>query len=284
MRVKLYDEFGASNSKPVFDALSMGITNNGDHCVDSFSSADAIVIWSVLFTGRMAENKSIFERAQRENIPVIILEVGALNRGQSWKLGIGGINNTATWCTPYEENRWSKFNIECKDWKTDGEFITIFTQRPDSQQWLGMPSIQEWVTNHIEDVKQYTDKPIVIRPHPRDRLTKWGFLTKFKDVYFDTPQMLMNTYDGYNHEEIMNRTYCAINHSSGPSIQAVLDGVKVLCSQDSLAWDVSIQDVSNINQDCNINRQEWLDKIAHTEFFIDELAEGVCWANLCKHL
>lgn len=283
MKVICYEEYGARNSVPVFSAFKHGVRNCGDDIVRDYVNADCVVLWSILFTGRMAPAKAIWERALKDKKPIVVLEVGALLRDRSWKMGLNGINNQAAWCDPFEKNRWDKFGIESKEWKNDGEFITICTQRPDSTQWNGMPSIEDYVKFQIASVRKHSDKPIVVRPHPRDKYTKWNFLKGKENVFFDVPKVKKNTYDSFNHQQIFERSECVINHSSGPSIQAALDGIKVVTSEDSLAWDVSI-DVSDINKDVNVDKTDWLQKLSHTEFFLEEIETGEPWLNLKRKI
>lgn len=284
MNVYLAKEYGAQNSAPVFDAFERGILLAGDSVVDDIGTADAVVIWSWLFAGRMSGNRMVLSRAIEKGIPVIVLEVGALKRGDSWKVGINGINNAATWCDPFQPNRFYQFGIFIPAWKTDGEFITIFTQRPDSNQWAQMPPMDAWLRKMLADLRDRSDRPIVVRPHPRDKFTRFNFIRDFKDVYFDEPQHIDKSYDSYNHQYIMDRTFIAVNYSSGPGVQAALDGTHILCGEDSLAWDVSLQSIDAINEPPERNRKEWLQKLAHTEFFTDEMASGIVWQNLKKKL
>ena len=288
MNAYIATEYGALNSQPVFDAFRAGISLHGDNICDDYRNADVIIIWSFLFTGRMAGNKTLWDYARKKQIPVVIIEVGALKRGESWKVGIDGINNTATWIDPFQENRLqNKFGIIPSHFKTEGEFITIFGQRPDSQQWAGMPDLSDWMTSIIEEVRLWSDFPIVVRPHPRDKLTDWSFLNKFSELYFDMPQPMEGTYDSFNHIDILARTALAVNYSSGPSIQAALMGVPVLCSHDSLAWDISIKSAQFINKwippsDEEINN--WSQMISHTEWFVDEMSDGTVWKHLREKL
>ena len=56
-------------------------------------TADAAVIWSVLWHGRMKPNKAVYEHYRSQNRPVIIIEVGALYRGETWKVAVNHITS-----------------------------------------------------------------------------------------------------------------------------------------------------------------------------------------------
>ena len=75
----------------MFDAFAISLVDNGHTVVYNDNTADVDVIWSVLFNGRMAGNKAIWENKK----PTIVLEVGGINRGVTWKVGLNGINRDA---------------------------------------------------------------------------------------------------------------------------------------------------------------------------------------------
>ena len=91
MRFKLYREHGALNSPPVFDAVEQGLKRQGHDIVND--NEDVAVIWSVLWAGRMRSNKLIYDRCRQQNTPVLIIEVGNLKRGETWRLSLDHINN-----------------------------------------------------------------------------------------------------------------------------------------------------------------------------------------------
>jgi hypothetical protein len=97
MKFSLWTNYGALNSKPVFDAFRQGCRSLGVACVDNSNDADVDVIWSVLFSGRMAGNKDIWERNAANSKPTIVLEVGGIQRNTTWKVGLNGINRDARW-------------------------------------------------------------------------------------------------------------------------------------------------------------------------------------------
>ena len=103
MRFSLYTNHGALNSKPVFEAFAKSLVDAGHSVVYNepyqvfghYDNYDVAVIWSVLWHGRMAKNKDVWEQNRLLNKPVIVLEVGGINRGTTWKVGLNGINRDA---------------------------------------------------------------------------------------------------------------------------------------------------------------------------------------------
>lgn len=285
MRIKLYEEFGALNSKPVFAAMKTGILNSGDTIVDTYEEADAIVIWSNLFVGRMAPNQEIWDRAKRDNKPIVVLEIGNILRGETWRVGLNGINRNADFGKgDIDMKRHKLFNVKMKPWsqKKDG-YVVICTQRPDSVQWEGMVDSVQWITETIDEIKKYTNRGIVIRPHPRDRITNYdAVFEKHKDnIYFDAPKV--SGQDKVNFERIKEYAWCVVNYCTGPGIQALFEGIPVIVGEPSLAYPHTTL-MENIETPKMEDRLGWFNQLCHTEWFVSEIAEGKPWRRLKQSL
>jgi len=282
MKIRMYREFGSLNSKPIFDAFERGVLANRDHLVDTYEEADAVVIWSVLFQGRMAGNRDVWLRAKKDKKPIIVLEIGTLVRNKTWRVGIDGINRDAQFNEHWDiaPVRAKNLGILMDEWQDNSkEFITIATQRPDSLQWEGMPSVEGWLNNIIMKCKNVSKRPIVIRPHPRDKITDWKTVAHMNpDVYFDIPRSI-GQHDHVNFKDILSRTHILINYCTSPAIEAVMRGVPVIVGEPSMAWDMRTE-IENIEKPNKPDRNIWRDRIAHTEWLEEEIAEGTPWERL----
>ena len=283
MKVSLFTNYGALNSPPIFKAFAEGCTET---VVYNDMDADVAVIWSILFSGRMRQNKQVWDHFKSQNKPIIVIEVGSIFRDKTWRVGIGGINNLANFANKehLDIKRVDKFKLRVRPYKKSGEFITIATQRQDSSQWDGMPPTDVWIKNNVDQIKKYTDKPIIIRPHPRDKITNWKKLAaKLPELYFDVP-VSTGIGDAVNFKDILDRTWCVINHSSGPALEAVLDGVHVYTGAASFAYPLSIRNWKDLENPPRIDRTEWLHEFVHTEWWTEEIKEGIPWNRLRPYL
>ena len=284
MKFKLWDEYGALNSKPVFEAFRASVVNAGHSIVNNaktINDADVHVIWSVLFNGRMTRNKDVWDACVKKGKPVIVLEVGGIQRGTTWKVGLNGINRDAYFGpTGNDDTRANNMGLKLRSWRDDGKYILICGQHDKSLQWRNMPRMSEWIMTTIETIQNYTDKPIVFRPHPRCRLE--AIEHQYQNVYRDNPQQIIGTYDDYNLS--FKDCHAVVSWSSNPGPQAVLAGVPVFCGPSSLAYDVANTDLSMINTPKKPNRKQWLNDYAHTEYTVDEIAKGIPLKRLTNRL
>ena len=283
MKFSLWRQYGALNSKPVFDAFHRGATRLGYSCVNNDPNADVDVIWSVLWNGRMAQNKAIWERNVAQSKPTIVLEVGGIKRGTTWKVGLNGINRDAYFGEPDNDStRANALGLSYKPWKEDGEYILLCGQHDKSLQWQGMPRMSEWIMRTIEEIQRHTDRPIVFRPHPRCRLD--AIETQYKNVYRQEPRQIPGSYDDFDMS--FRNIYATVSYSSNPGIHSILEGVPAFVGPSSLAYDAAndIDFLHDINNPYKPDRQQWLNDYAWTEFTVEEITSGFPLKRLTSKL
>ena len=277
MKFKLWRQFGALNSKPVFDAFEHSIMASRHSITDSDTDADVNVIWSVLFNGRMAGNQSVWDQSK----PTVVLEVGGIKRGTTWKVGLNGINRDGDYLPSNSNNdRARLLGLELKPWRYDGEYILIAGQHDKSLQWKNMPPMSKWVSNTIDIIRSQTKRPIIFRPHPRCPLP--AIEHEFKDVKRQEPYQIKGTYDDFDMS--FDNIWATVSWSSNPGIHSIINGVPAFTGPSSLAFDVAEQDFTKIENPLYSDRTQWLNDYAHTEYTVEEISQGIPLKHLTSKL
>lgn len=231
---------------------------------DSMMS-DAAVIWSVLWAGRMLKNQQVYEHYRSQNKPVIIIEVGALRRGQTWKVAVNNI--TADGHYGHLENldwdRPKKLGIGQAGAASSNPDIVIALQHAQSLQVAGLDQVS-WMHEQIAQLRQHTDRPIRVRSHPRSQLNLTG------NVIMQQPQSVPGTYDSF---DLRFDCHAIVNYNSGPGIQAAIAGCRPLVDCSSLAYPVGIRP-EDVEKPYQTDRDQWLVEICHTEYTLEELQKG----------
>jgi hypothetical protein len=270
MKFSLWTDYGALNSKPVFTAFANSLVADGHNVVYNDNSADVNVIWSVLFNGRMARNKAVWEQEK----PTIILEVGGINRGVTWKVGFNGINRDGYFAVVGNDNgRSNDLGLLLKPWRTTGNFILICGQHDKSLQWQNMPPMSNWFLETYDEIRKHTERPILFRPHPRCQLPH--IERGLKNVHRQQPRKISGSYDDYDMD--FNDIWATISYSSNPGIHSILNGVPAFVGTSSLAYAAAndIDFLHDIEQPFMPDRQQWLNDYAHTEYTLEEIAQGI---------
>lgn len=290
MIFSLYTDYGALNSKPIFEAFAKSLEREGHQVLynepyrvfSHYDNYDVAVIWSVLWHGRMAKNEQVWEISRQLNKPVIVLEVGGIKRNTTWKVGLNGINRDAFFAPSGNDNsRARDFNLKLSPWKknNDGPII-ICTQHDKSEQWRGMPPLNVWIDNTISEIRKHTDRQIVVREHPRCPIV--NFYKKHSNVFIQKPQKIHGTYDDFDYT--YDNAWAVVNWSSNPAVEAVIKGIPVFVGPSSLAYDVANHDFETINNPVMPDRQQWLNDYAYTEYTVDEIKKGIPLKHLTTKL
>ena len=282
MKFNLWTQYGALNSKPVFEAFAEGCERLG-HTVTTNDDNGIDVIWSVLWNGRMVGNQKIWDTNQKLGKPTIVLEVGGIIRGTTWKVGLNGINRTGYFGDiDNDRSRADNLGLVCKPWRSDGNFILICGQHDKSLQWQDMPRMSNWFLNTYDEIRKHTDRPILFRPHPRCRLEhiERGLI----NVHRQEPKQIIDTYDDFDMD--FTNVWATVSYSSNPGIHSIINGVPAFVGTNSLAYPVAndIDFMHDIEDPHMGARQYWLNDYAWTEFTTEEISQGIPLKRLTSML
>lgn len=276
IKFKLYRQFGALNSKPVFDAFENSIKHLGHQIVEN--NEDVPVIWSVLWNGRMLSNKNIYESARSVDKPVVILEVGNLKRNTTWRVCVNHTTRLGYFGNDIDldADRPEKIGVRIKNFNPSRKSeILIATQHFKSQQWDRQPPINRWLDEMVAKIRENSDRKIIVRPHPRSGLQLNG-----KNYEIQTAKKIDKTYDEF---DIDYNYHCVINFNSGPAIQAAINGTPIICDTSSLAYPVSME-TKDLENPRLLERDNWLINLCHTEWTIQEISQGIPLKRIEKFL
>lgn len=284
MKLEVWTQHGPLNSEPIFKAFIKSLQDAGDSVIlNRESDADVAVIWSVLWLGRMRNYKKIWQRFKQNNKPVIVLEVGGLRRNKSFKVAINGVNRKADFANQnVDDKRWPLFKHELKPWQQRGQTIILLGQHHASEQWAGLPDMRTWFESQVQQIRKYTDRPIQIRPHPRNNV---GFdVKKYKNVTLKNPVIDTSKIDDTDFKDTLKDAWAVVNHSSNPAMEAVINGIPVFVSEASLCYEVGNRSLETINNPVMPDRTDWANKLSYTEWFPDEIQKGLPWTRIKSRL
>lgn len=273
MKIAYFPAQVAQNGKPVMDALLDCLQAAGHVTQENSYTADAAVIWSVLWHGRLRGNQNVYEHYRSLGKPVIIVEVGALYRNNTWKIAVNHIDATGYYghLTDLDWDRPRKLNISLATQTASRPEIIIAAQHQQSLQVKNILPIEQWVRDQLHILRMNTDRPIVIRAHPRSPFTMCDLPP---GVTQQTPCKVTGTYDSF---DMHYNCHAVVSYNSGPGIQAAIAGVRPMVDFSSLAYPVGIG-YADIEQPYNTDRDLWLTQICHTEYTVDEIKQGI-WLN-----
>lgn len=266
----------ALNGNTVINAVLDHVQAAGIQTQENSWNSDAAVIWSVLWHGRLQPNRAVYEHYRAQNKPVIVIEVGSLYRGDTWKIAVNHINARGYYghLDNLDWDRPRKLKISLAAQTVTRPEIIIAAQHQHSLLAQPIAPVEQWVHDQIQLIRNNSDRPIVVRSHPRSPLN----ITNLPSgVTLQRPNRVTGTYDSY---DMHYDCHAVVNYNSGPGIQAAVAGVRPVVDSASLAYPVAIG-YADLEQPYLVDRDLWLTQLCHTEYTVEEIKQGI-WLNRIK--
>ena len=269
----------AGNSGPVMAAILESLRQAGIATEENSMTSDAVIIWSVLWSGRMAKNRKVYQHYHSLGRPVIVIDIGSLHRGITWKVAVNNITAKGYYghTQDLDWDRPAKLRINLGTVSRPGSHVIIAAQNSASLQVQDLESMESWIAQQVALIRAHTDREIRVRSHPRCRL---AISQLPPGITVESPRRVPDTYDSF---DMQFDCHALINLNSGPGIQAAVQGVPPVVHSSSLAHPVSVS-IQDIERPYDINRDQWLVEICHTEYTVEEIAQGLWLKRLSDRL
>jgi hypothetical protein len=190
--------------------------------------------------------------------------------------------------TEIDPSRWQKIsrnlNLSLKDYRSQGEHILICLQRNGGWSMAGL-DVQDWAVKIINTLRQYTDRPIVIRAHPGDKSSR-EYLDprspKCKIKFSKAVRLSTNV----NLVDDLKNCWAAVNYNSSPVVGAAIEGIPIFVMDpaNSQCAEIANTDLAQIENPNMVERQPWVERISMFHWNFDELKSGESWNHIRKFI
>ena len=248
--------------------------------------ADYAFMWNIYtISKRNTRYRKEVEKFQKKNNnKLIIIELGFINRSIYYSLGYNSISNFGNYPTfPNNNNRLKKLkiddNIEFHYDNSEEKYILFCLQLIDDAQVCNF-NYEEWVLNTIRKIKSLTNRKIIIRKHPLNKLRV------FNKKWFNNHKINIE-YSNNSLEHDLNNAYCVIAFNSTVLVDAVLKSVPIIAGHySSIVYEISEKDLENIENLKKFNKnniQKCLINISYKQWTIKEISNGIPFKYLIKN-
>ena len=180
--------------------------------------------------------------------------------------------------SPGEEN-WANirrdYNMDLKPWRTNGNHILMCLQRPMGWSMRGR-NLMQWLDETFVRVRQYSDRPIVLRWHPGD----WKNFPVGAD--FTPYNVVLSPQERHITQDLVN-CWALICHNSTPSSVAAIEGIPTFITDQPgycQAGEVANTDFNLLENPIMPDREQWIRKLAQCHWSFDDLRSGRQWAHM----
>ena len=301
----------ANNKNPekpdVLKRFIQGVTACGDaglvHSGNTWQLSDVAVLQGFVHedspnTPHLILRKQVLEEQRRHKKHTVLIDsnlflyLDKTNSKRYLRYSLNGVFPTTGnyFWDDIDPNRWHKLskdlNIKTKPWKTSGKNILICLQRNGGWSMKGLDN-QEWARQIITEIRQVSDRPIIIRGHPGDRRAgkylnpkeKTFRLHGLKDVYISDHKNRSLVQD-------LQTAWCTVVFNSSPAVASAIEGVPVFVADpdDCQAKDVANYNIQDIENPKTFDREPWLQKLSMCHWKFEELSDGSAWRHMKKYV
>ena len=135
-----------------------------------------------------------------------------------------------------------------------------------------------WAEEKIKQIRNVTNRPIVIRPHP-------GESKNLNFNRFNLPGVVVTDSNTTTLLESLSGAHSAVFFNSSASVAAVCEGIPVFVDDQScVSWAVANKDIAQIENPLEFDRSQWINDLAAAHWTDDDGRAGHIWKKFQPYL
>jgi hypothetical protein len=217
------------------------------------ASADVLVTWTV----HRGHKEQLARRFEAAGGRVIVAEEGYIRRVNGEKhfaLALHDHNGAGKWHLGGPE-RWEGFGITLAPWRRDGRHILVTEQRSIGSEAMASPA--DWHLKVTDRLRAFTDRPIVIRWHPKSR--------KHPAKAESQPSFAEQLAD----------CWAMVTWNSAAAVEALVAGVPVYFEAPRAVWENAAHpNIRDIERPMMVDRLSAFRRLAWAQWSVREIESG----------
>ena len=187
-----------------------------------------------------------------------------------------------------DPRRWQQISkdtgIVLEPQRTNGKNIVVCLQRNGGWS-MGRISVVDWTVKTVEQIKQHTDRTIVLRPHPKDNKAIKTYLPQLTQIFKNDSQVKISN-QNTPLEIDLNKAWAVVNHNSSAIVGPIIQGYHayITDADKSQCAEVAHLGFENIESPQEFDRQSWLERISMFHWKFTELEDGTAWRHMREYV
>lgn len=175
-----------------------------------------------------------------------------------------------------------RLGISMKPDRNNDGYILVCMQRDGGFAMKTLSSIA-WLENKIAEIRQYTSRPIVVRPHP-GKFDMKDF-ARFQSKQFVRLGVTVIHPEHTKLVDNLKSAHSAVFFNSSASVAAALEGVPVFVDDPSaVTWSVAHHNVSEIESPRTFDRSQWINDLATAHWSDVDGSSGKIYQHFLPYL
>lgn len=212
----------------------------------------------------------VIQRQRSNNLDVIVLETGYVNRGDGenhhYAAGFNGLNGRADFRNKsMDDERWRVLNTPLRPY-SPGEKVVLCGQVPWDAS-VDMHDHVKWLRQTASNLQKITSRKIVFRPHPL------APIPPIQGCEFSQRPL----------EEDLKNAHCVVTFNSNSAVEAAIYGKPVFAfDEGSMVWDIANKSLLDVDAPNYPDRKQWANNLAYAQWTLNEMRDGVTWRHLTR--
>ena len=280
------------------ESFAAGVKNSGGNVVVEWdhkytpSKLAVMLGWATTNTGgpNIALRKQIIAEQQRQGLKTMCIDASCWkyldDQGTYLRYSIGGpFYDRAEYANGNSDaTKWNEIRntinvplIEAPVVKPNGH-VLICMQRDGGFAMKTLDPIR-WLENKITLIKEYTKRPIVVRPHPGAyRLQDFR---KFRNI----PRVTVVDPTKSSLLQDLQNAHAAVFFNSSASVAAVCANIPVFVDDQScVSWSVANKNIANLESPQAFDRSQWLNDLAAAHWSDADGRAGLIYQKFLPYL
>jgi len=183
-----------------------------------------------------------------------------------------------------DPTRWTKISrdtgLSLKDYRSNGKYILICLQRNGGWSMKGL-DVMVWLRTTIQEIKKYTDRPIIVRGHPGDKK-----VTQYLKI--NEPNVSVSNTQIRTIQDDLSNAWATVTYNSSPGVASLIEGVPVFALDPDPNYsqysEVANHSLKRLEDPKMYDRQEWVERISMSHWKFSELQSGEAWAFMKNYV
>jgi hypothetical protein len=165
--------------------------------------------------------------------------------------------------------------LDLHPWRISGDHVLVCLQRDGGWSMKGTDMTQ-WTKETVYKLKSLTNRPIVIRPHPKYQMDL-SELVSLPGVSQSAP--------GRTLQQDLAGAWASVFCNSSSSVASALAGIPVFADDDDcVAWNVANKNLSQIESPIMPDRTQWLYDLGAAHWTDEESRSGAIYQHFSAYL
>lgn len=199
-------------------------------------------------------------------VPVMVTDMGYVRRDLGYmQVGLNKLN----WLPDFEcpQDRWDRLSVDLQS-RQSGDYVLITGQKPfDGSHSMSDKELVSMYQSWIDGIKQFTEREIVFRPHPRSPNMQ------VSGCRIDKP----TDSQAGGLADVIQGAHCVVTYNSTSATDSIINGTPVITISDTAqAYDIAEHDL--IHVDCPFwkdDSQPHFNRVAYSQWRHDEVDQCI---------